>query len=118
VFQLMFRGVRSLAVPQNHSGPLNTGLNTSGSVEQVRDMALRHPMRHLKAGADVTIAVSGKMPPASQTRKPRSAQCAQGANPRAMHENAQGVVVDGDSTGVTDRAEHLAERSFGETRGE
>jgi len=35
-----------------------------------------------------------------------------------MHENAQGVVVDGNSTGGTDRAELLAERSFGETRGE
>jgi len=35
-----------------------------------------------------------------------------------MHENAQGAVVDDKRTGVTDRAEHLAEISFGETRGE
>jgi len=35
-----------------------------------------------------------------------------------MHENAQGTIVDGKRTGVADRAERLAERSFGEIRGE
>ena len=49
---------------------------------------------------------------------PRNAQCAQGANPRAMHENVQGGVVDDNRTERPARGSAFAERSFGEIRGQ